>query len=136
MQTLVLTHQPLVRVGLLKLLEQSGHAAQAPSVTTIGQALELVQDSMCPFVIIDAGWCDWARLSMLVARIAPQQPHVQVAVLRHQQAHAREHSPDPLDSVTLWLDQNASPASMWSALNPLIKAAQTAKHAAAAYLPH
>lgn len=118
MQALVLTDQPLVRVGLSNLLEQWGHTAHAPHVTTIGEALELVQDSLCRLVIIDNGWCDWVHLSVLMARLEPQNPPVQVAVLCHQPTETHGRSADVQGGATFRLERSSSTADpMWAQMS-------------------
>lgn len=116
MHALVLTDHPLVRNGLSMLLEQCGYQADAPLVESIGQALQLVQDALYRLVIIDDGWRDGARLSLLMARLAPQS--VQVAVLRHPRpADPRAEPSRGLDGTSFWIDPVQAPDPMWHDLD-------------------
>lgn len=112
MHALVLTDHPMVRNGLSMLLERCGHQADAPLVESIGQALELVQDALYRLVIIDDSWRDDARLSLLMARLAPQP--VQVAVLRHQQpVDPRARPSRGMDGTSFWIDPVQAPDPLW-----------------------
>ena len=116
MYALVLSDHPLVRNGLSMLLEQCGHQADAPLVESIGQALQLVQDTLYRLVIIDDGWRDGARLSLLMARLAPQP--VQVAVLRHPRpVDPRAELAQGLDGTSFWIDPVHAPDPMWHDLD-------------------